>query len=669
MSDLNLRNKNSDDSNPHGFKKEGRLDETRKKLYSTHYEPKVQRAKLNQKRYRLEDKWEGEEDAYIEKVDSTGDYWGPYSQVGEKAKEPTSKGFIFLLFSALIFFLGSLVYAYYVFNFRHQSRGESTVSLNILGPMTVGGGETFSFDVIMQNNHSRTLELVDLILEYPPGTRNPLDLSEETRRVRLPLADIEPGAMNRKNLSAVLFGDENSSQEVSATLEYRIQGSSAIFQRNARFSVNLSASPVRLAVMGLREISSGQEIELRANLSSNSNRELKDIMVTVDYPFGFNFLSSSIAPSFDNNVWIFPNLRPEDQKEIIIRGIVQGQQNDERNFRFNTGIRSEESVGQMGIVWNTTIHETRIEDGSGSLAFIFNGNVTNELVVRDSSEVTTVLAFYNNTDDTIRNIEIVVDLDGEPLNKRSIRVRQGGFYDSNTNTITWSIENSDRMRFLDAGDSLELEFTFSPIDFSQLEERIEQPIINLNARMSGVRVSGDRVQENIVARRPARISILSNIGASIFTAYGNNPLNNFGPVPPIVGQPTTYTLVLEVSNGNNALENVQFSTSLPSYVNWERVASPSGERVSYNENTRELIWNIGNLDPEVGINSDPRRLYLSVTFIPSLSQLNNSVNLTRNSSLRAFDSFARQNVNLNVDEATTRIFNRSTNDRHSIVRE
>jgi len=68
---------------------------------------------------------------------------------------------------------------------------------------------------------------------------------------------------------------------------------------------------------------------------------------------------------------------------------------------------------------------------------------------------------------------------------------------------------------------------------------------------------------------------------------------NTGPVPPKVEQPTTYTVVWTVDNTSSAVGNAKVTATLPPHVKWLNETSPSGESVSYDQNSGLVTWEIG----------------------------------------------------------------------------
>src|SRR5690606_36507934 len=77
----------------------------------------------------------------------------------------------------------------------------------------------------------------------------------------------------------------------------------------------------------------------------------------------------------------------------------------------------------------------------------------------------------------------------------------------------------------------------------------------------------------------------------------SSPITNTGPMPPQVGQETTYTIRWNISNSTNVLNNATVRTVLPTGIVWKDVVVPQSERslMQYNTVTREIVWNAGTI--------------------------------------------------------------------------
>lgn len=323
--------------------KKSKLEKLEQKLYSIDGISSKERPALKQKNYTIENEWED--------LGNKNDFKFPKKRIGF---------FSIILILAAIFFIGSLSYASYIFFSGNQSVSGNDVDVKIIGPVSVGGGEPLTVDVIVSNNNKVQLELVDLFAEYPSGSKNPENLSEDLQRTNLDLGTIAPGSVTRQTMKVALFGEENDTKKIDFTLQYRVPGSNAIFEKKKSFEIALNTTPIRLAVTGLEQISSGQPIELAVKFNSNSAQTLKNVMITAEYPFGFKYENSDLKPKYDNNVWVFDELKPNQEISFKIKGVIEGQNQEDRVFRFNAGLIKDNSPEEIVTLFVTDIHQVQI---------------------------------------------------------------------------------------------------------------------------------------------------------------------------------------------------------------------------------------------------------------------------------------------------------------------
>lgn len=645
-----------------------RLDKLQRDLYSKQFEKTDSDFDLQEKEYNLKNDWQesksGEPEVPEKKV-LLDELPGPNQ---DPEKHETSPWFWTLLAGAFVFFLASVFYAGFIFFRDNQVSVGEDVSINIVGPVSVGAGEKLSLDVVIQNNNAVDLELVDLIIEYPEGAKSALDSVTDLKRVRENVGTIASGTAVRKTVSSVLFGEENSTQKINMFIEYRVGSATAIFEKQKEFEILLNASPVRLTIDGLEEISSGQEIELEVKLSSNSNEVLENVLIQASYPFGFIFKEADLPPNLQDNVWYFDRLEPDEEKTFKILGTIEGQNEEERFFRFNVGLSKEDSQFDIGVVFNNASHSTTIKKSFVNLDLDI-GNLTNpsgEVVITSGDLIQGVISFTNNTNDVIRNLNISLGISGPALNESSVSV-ESGFYDSVDNIIFWNTETSNLLTAIRPRDTLNFSFQFRTFDLADGVVSLINPEIRLGAKVTGIRVSDENVEEKIETSLASRVKVVSDIFPVTYTEYNNGPFANTGPIPPKAENETTYTVVLDVSNNSNDLENAIFEAYLPSYVSWNNQYDPSSQNVSYDSQSRKLVWRIGDIPAGTGYQSVSEKLFVSLTARPSLTQVGQEISLLRDLRFSALDSFAGINVVENPDNPTTFLNGQSIADGYQYV--
>jgi len=148
-----------------------------------------------------------------------------------------------LLAASAVFFVAAIGISLILF-FSSSNVSPRNVNIVVQGPATIGGGEEMTLQITIINKNSVAMEAVDLIVEFPKGTRSVADLSVELPRVRESIGIIEPGGRVQKTIRAVLFGQEQSRQDMNITVEYRVEGSNAIFFADQTYQLTLGTNAI-----------------------------------------------------------------------------------------------------------------------------------------------------------------------------------------------------------------------------------------------------------------------------------------------------------------------------------------------------------------------------------------------------------------------------------------
>ena len=137
-----------------------------------------------------------------------------------------------LFIFSVIFFVGALGVASVLFFSGENIVSSDNVDINVLGPVSVAGGDELSLQISITNNNNTDLKYTDLLVEYPDGAREASDASKDLKRSRESLGVIKSGGNVNKIIRTVMYGQEGSSKVIKITVEYRVDGSNAIFVKS-----------------------------------------------------------------------------------------------------------------------------------------------------------------------------------------------------------------------------------------------------------------------------------------------------------------------------------------------------------------------------------------------------------------------------------------------------
>ena len=576
--------------------------------------------------------------------------WTKEPAVMHKKKKNLLQNSMFRRFfiGAIVFFVLSVGFGMAMFFGGSNTVSADNIDIVVLGNAFVSGGEELPLEIQLINRNNVALEYGDLILEYQKGSGG----GEEINSDRVTVGTIPAGGMVEKMVNITLFGQQGTTRDINITLEYRVKGSSAIFVKQKPYVVNISSTPVNLLIDGPEVTNSNQEITFDIIASLNTESSVKDMMIVVNYPPGFDLEDAVPEPTFSNNIWSLGDLQKGSEKKITISGIVVADADEQRAFNVYIGSADPENEQRIGTQFNSDSYIVSIEKPFLDLNFTVGGNSATEISLPSSRSAEGEIELTNTLDTKMTDIEVVAKFSGNAFDPGAVTA-QNGFYDTTKQTIVWNSQTTNTLQSFDPGDSQTLSFDFEPLSFAG--QNIKNPEINIELSVRGRQPSLGNLFREIDNYVKKKIKYGSSLQITGNALRNSGPFVNTGPLPPTPGSPTTYTVVWNVANGNNRTVEAKASTTLPLYVEWTGKVGPAGQAVTYNTNTHEVVWDIGTLEPFVGTNTSARQVYFQVRLNPSGSQSGNTVNLTNETILRGKDSFTGSEINRSLQPISTRL--------------
>lgn len=527
-----------------------------------------------------------------------------------------------ILAVAAVFFLSAAAFFGYYFTIGGGASPVSpgNIGISISGPPQVAGGEPTQLQIVVTNHNQADLQLADLVITYPEGTRSPTDLSTELSNQRISLGTIEAGGRRQGTISAVFAGGSGTEANVKVDLEYRLTGSSAIFVASSNYQTTFSSSPISVSIEGNTETVSGQPIEFTVTVASNTNTPVKDVLLSVGYPFGFAFSSADPQPA-RAGIWELGDFSPGQKRQITVRGTLKGESGDERTFRITVGTRKSPQDQNITTPLSDAALKMHVSEAFLGLAVSVNKAGGTGATVSPGDAVNISVSWQNNLSTSIADAVIVARLSGIQIDGAEVH-SPDGFFRSSDNAMLWDKTSTNgALANLAAGAKGVVSFSFQ-MPGSEVLKDIRNPVLTITVNAAGKRVSEIGVPENLQATVSQRVVVASDLQVTAQGLYYANPFGSVGPLPPKAGSETTYAVVFTLTNTTNKIDGAKLKATLPPYVRWVGIYSPATENLSFNQNDSTVTWDIGSIEPGVGMNgTSPRQAAIAIGFTPSTSQI------------------------------------------------
>lgn len=537
---------------------------------------------------------------------------------------------------SIVFFIGAAAVATLLVFSGENTVSTKNVAIAVSGPASVRAGDVVTLQIVITNQNAVAMNLTDLLVEYPTGTRSEQDVSVDLPRIRESLGTIEPGESVNRTLKAVMFGERGAQLEVKVTAEYRVPSSNAVFQSSSTYRATVSQSPATISVESLKEVVSGQATEVKVKVVSNATENLTGMLLVATYPPGFSFTSSEPKALAGSAVWDLGDIEPGGSRTVTIKGTFAGEDGDDRVLHFTTGTKKKTDPGAIAAPLAATDATLKVAKPFVSVQLALDGDTTGERSAARGQVVKGEVRWTNNLPVRVQDVEIELKLNGAVLDKNTVR-SSSGFFRSGDNTILFSKETDARLANVEAGTSQVSGFEFAALPPGQGSFKSAQ--IALSVTVRGKRIAETSVPEVVTGSAQALVVVATDL------ALQPSLVKVSGPASPKVDQESVYTVTWSVTNSANALANTVVSAVLPSYVEWRGQASAD---MTYNANGRSVTWTIGDLAAGTSRNGS-----FQVAFAPSVSQVNTTPVVVGDQRISAFDRFIRAAVERSAAPVTT----------------
>lgn len=517
--------------------------------------------------------------------------------------------------------MGGVGYYYY----QRNVYSKDVLKLEILGPDTVELGEDIEYIVKYKNNGDFVLEEPKLIFEYPQYS---VVENDKPQRQEISLDDIYPGAENSLSFKGKLLGKENEPKVAKVWLSYRPKNLKARYESATTLTTIIRLVPLTFEFDLPSKVESGKEFNFRLNYFSNVNYPLSNLRIFIDYPSDFEFISST-PKSLEKTEWGIGLLNRTDGGRIEIVGKVSGEPTEEKIFRARLGIWQD---GEY-ILLKEAVRGLEIMQPSIFISWQINGSP--QYIANAGDYLHYEIFFKNTGEKPLENLFLVANLDDSFLDFSTIQSSSGKFQES-SKTLIWDQTMNQDLRFLDSMSEGKVDFWIKVKgQFSS-----NNPVIK-------VKVSLSQVNEEIETKVNAKL-VLSQKGY-----FSQGPFVNGGSLPPTVGQTTSYTIFWQIQNFYNDVKDVKVKATLPSQVRLSGELFPKDAKFAFDQVSREIIWDIGDLVGEPAGSTDGKEIFFQVVLTPDQNQKGQAVQLVSEAKIIGQDSWTEAPLETKAPALTT----------------
>ncbi len=531
----------------------------------------------------------------------------------------------FLLLLAAI--VGIAGFWYYQKNFYSKD----TLKLEIFSQAEAVIYQEIEYIVKYKNNGNACLEEPKLIFEY---SRHSI-VEDDILRKEIILEDIYPGQEKTISFKARVLGKEGEALTAKAALSYQPKNLKARYESNTTFTTIIKSVPLTFGFDLPSKIESGKEMRFSLNYFSNIDYPLSNLRCQIEYPSDFEFISAT-PRSLEKTEWEIGLLNKAEGGRIEVLGKVMGEVGEEKIFKAKLGTWQDNEF----ILLKETVKGITIIKPSLHIIQQINNNP--EYIASPGDSLHYQIFFKNIGKDALSNLFLVVNLEGKAFDFSTIKAPLGEF-ETGDNSIVFDWRRVSELQFLPSQEEGDIEFW--------VELKDEWEILSLSDK--------NPVIKNKVYLSQAKKEFVNKVNSKLVIEqkafFKDEVFGNSGPIPPKVGETTTYTIMWLVKNYYNALKDAKVKAILPENVKLTGKIFPEQEteKFTFDSESREIVWNMGDLKIGQGIFEPAQNISFQIEFSPEESQKDKTPEIISQAKISGEDTWTRETLKSSDESINT----------------
>lgn len=512
----------------------------------------------------------------------------------KKLEIKKGRGFFFWFFS-LIFFIAISAGAVYGIYYLYLSKisGNGAVEFTINGKNEVMAGEEFAYTVKYKNLSNSSLTDIELKLVYPDNfifieSEPKSDLGKDLWR----FSDISAHSEGEIKIKGRIIADKGRSNIILGSMNYKQANFSSEFKKENSFETIISDTGIKISRESNSGVLVGETNIIKIKYSASKESFLKNFRVMAEAKDNVEFLEGDKKQA-NRPIWKIDEVG-EEEKELDIKFKVKDkkEQNEEIKLTFensldeNTYYKFQEERVNIEIIRNTL-----------NLNLILNGSRADQGV--NFGETLNYSIVYSNKGETeMKDVVIMAVLSSEILDWKNLKNDNNGKISDKS--ITWTKAEMPSLEILKPGDEGMIDFSINILPLDKIEiVPGEKYQVESYAQFS---IGNVEIKENEDAKSNTIVSkINSDLKLDEKLRYFNedNIAVGSGPLPPKVGQTTSYKVYWVLTNNLHELSELAVEVQLPAYVKWDEKNRATVGDLYFDSGSNKVIWNIGRLPIDV----------------------------------------------------------------------
>ena len=524
-------------------------------------------------------------------------------------------------------------------------QSNETLTLSIEGPEEAKAGEELSYTLRYENTGDVPVASLTMKLNLPESFHLYGAIPESDTSGEWTIGSLSAGSDGAITITGVFLAEVPSSQRLQALFTYKPANFSSEFQDIVTQKVDIEDSVVALSFTGPEKALVGDTSEYVVNIQNTGPDPIYNLRVVPSLPEDFPINSADPAAEEGQTYWAIDQLEPGELSAITITGSFTSSASGDQTMGVSAGFVSDD------LYLRQASEEILTDVLGGSIAYSVIVNGSNSSQSAELGETLRIsLDYANNGSDSVEGLAFDLDLsteDGDvPIDWSAANIGDGS---RNGDSIHWDEGQVDSLEGLSSEESGVIDLSI-PIKSTLSTDDADSFTLNVTLSLNKV---GDVISTRTLESTPITISLNSDTRVGAHARYfseGGAEIGS-GPLPPEVGETTSFRVYWSLANSLHTLEDIKMTTTIPQDVTWLDTTDTDIGSVDYNATTRQVTWTI----PKLIIDIENAGAWFELAINPSDADVGRFLKLTNTTSLSASDIVTDEKITKTIDILTTEL--------------
>lgn len=507
----------------------------------------------------------------------------------------------------------------------------------------VVSGRPTTFAIPYQNPSNVPLAELELTLHVPDSfvltTSTPAPLEEDPYIWEI--GTVAPGEHGEVEVSGIFYETPGTAVTLQAITRYAPANFSSPFEDIESESILIEQGILTASINGPDRAIPGESITYTVAIEHAEEEPQTDLELQLALPNGFSITDSSDEPSLENEpIWQLPELTAEEPYTLEITGTFASDISGEQQLVVSAGsVHNDTFTPQVEETFTTDVLASDF-----ALSLIVNGQ-TGDSIVLPGDNISINLSLDNNGEELAEDLTVELFFD-TGLDRVSLGDRNGiPNGDVYGNKINWDYTDMNRLDELRGSED-------ASIDVAIPTRTEGSTTIRMHAEARIKTVGGIEINRTITSS-DVTVRVASDLSGGSSARYYDTSGSAIGsgPMPPRVGQETTYRVTWTVANALNDVEDTVMVAPIPSDAAWGGLVSSSTGTVTHDTVANRVRWAVG----DVPAGSSPAIAVFDIKVNPTTADLNTFLDLLGTVTITATDSTTDSTVTSTTPAITTEL--------------